>query len=241
MTSHNPTSPLSPKLCFVACRSVSAAARVSARRNSMHECIGREQRSGDAAIPCTTPTASSLHARGAAPRRLRGGCVVTTVRRRVCSREKSSKRDAKSRVSAAARHGSKNAKAECDGGGRALSHSSFLFFVRSHGQQVASTPLAALVLPPQQRHVEWCRTSVATLLLLSFDSIYTAGKPPAAQAIKPAHIIDPIHAPTRVLAYLARDTQRIDWRANSSIDMVLQGPAYWHWHVMSTCCAWEAI
>ena len=42
-------------------------------------------------------------------------------------------------------HGSKNAKAECDGGGRALSHSSFLFFVRSHGQQVASTPLAFLL------------------------------------------------------------------------------------------------
>ena len=47
--------------------------------------------------------------------------------------------------------------------------------------------------------VEWCRTSVAMLLLLSIDGIYTAGKPPAAQAIKTAHLIDPIHAPTRVL------------------------------------------
>ena len=37
------------------------------------------------------------------------------------------------------------------------------------------------------------------LLLLSFNGIYTAGKPPAAQTIKPAHLIDPIHAPTRVL------------------------------------------
>ena len=81
---------------------------------------------------------------------------------------------------------------------------------------------------------------MATLLLLSFDSIYTAGKTPAAQAIKPAHLIDLIHAPTRVLTYLARDTQSIDWRANSSIGMVLQGLANWHRHVMSTCCAWEA-
>ena len=62
--------------------------------------------------------------------------------------------------------------------------------------------------------VKWCRTRVATLLLLSINGIYTVGKPPAAQAIKPAHLIDPIHAPTRVLAYLARDTQSIDWRAN---------------------------
>ena len=38
---------------------------------------------------------------------------------------------------------------------------------------------------------------MAALLLLSINSIYTAGKPPAAQAIKPAHLIDPIHAPTR--------------------------------------------
>ena len=40
---------------------------------------------------------------------------------------------------------------------------------------------------------------VAMLLLLSTDGTYTAGKPPAAQAIKPAHLIDPtrIHAPTR--------------------------------------------
>ena len=66
---------------------------------------------------------------------------------------------------------------------------------------------------------------MATLLLLSFDSIYTAGKTPAAQAIKPAHLIDLIHAPTRVLTYLARDTQSIDWRANYSIGMVLQGLA----------------
>ena len=65
------------------------------------------------------------------------------------------------------------------------------------------------------------------LLLLSIDGIYTAqAKPPAAQAIKPAHLIDPIHAPTRVLTYLARDTQSIDWRANYSIGMVLQGPAF---------------
>ena len=54
---------------------------------------------------------------------------------------------------------------------------------------------------------------MATLLLLSINGIYTVGKPPAAQAIKPAHLIDPIHAPTRVLAYLAHDTQSIDWRA----------------------------
>ena len=47
--------------------------------------------------------------------------------------------------------------------------------------------------------VKWCRTRVATLLLLSINGIYTVGKPPAAQAIKPAHLIDPIHAPTRVL------------------------------------------
>ena len=64
---------------------------------------------------------------------------------------------------------------------------------------------------------------MATLLLLSINSIYTVGKPPAAQAIKPAHLIDTIHAPTRVLTYLARGTQSIDWRANSSIGMVLQG------------------
>ena len=82
---------------------------------------------------------------------------------------------------------------------------------------------------------------MATLILLPIDGIYTAGKPPAAQAIKPAHLIDHIHAPTRVLAYLARDTQSIDWRANSSMAMVLQGPAYWHRHVMCTCCAWGAI
>ena len=31
---------------------------------------------------------------------------------------------------------------------------------------------------------------MATLLLLPIDGIYTAGKPPAAQAIKPAHLID---------------------------------------------------
>ena len=42
-------------------------------------------------------------------------------------------------------HRSKNAKAECDGGGRALLHSSFLFFVRSHPEQVASTPCAFLL------------------------------------------------------------------------------------------------
>ena len=82
---------------------------------------------------------------------------------------------------------------------------------------------------------------MAMLLLFSINGIYTVGKPPAAQAIKPAHLIDPIHAPTRVLTYLARDTQSIDWRANSSIGMVLQGPAYLHRHVMSACCAWEAI
>ena len=77
-------------------------------------------------------------------------------------------------------------------------------------------------------------------ILLSINGIYTIGKPPAAQAIKPAHLIDPIDTPTRVLTYLARDTQSIDWCANSSIGMVLQGPAYWHRHAMSTCCAWEA-
>ena len=82
---------------------------------------------------------------------------------------------------------------------------------------------------------------MAMLLLLSFNGIHTAGKPPAAQTIKPAHLIDPIHAPTRVLAYLAHDTQSIDWRANSSIAMVLQGLANWLRCVMSTCCAWEAI
>ena len=82
---------------------------------------------------------------------------------------------------------------------------------------------------------------MATLLLLSFNGIYTAGKPPAAQAIKPAHLIDPIHAPTRVLNYLARDTQSIDWRVNSSIGMGLQGLANWLRCVMSTRCAWEAI
>ena len=48
----------------------------------------------------------------------------------------------------------------------------------------------ALALPPQLRHVEWCRTGVAMLLLLSFNGIHTAGKPPAAQTIKPAHLID---------------------------------------------------
>ena len=79
---------------------------------------------------------------------------------------------------------------------------------------------------------------MATLLLLSINGIYTVGKPPAAQAIKPAHLIDPIHAPTRVLT---RDTQSIDWRANSSIGMVLQGLANWLRCVMSTRCAWEAI
>ena len=52
------------------------------------------------------------------------------------------------------------------------------------------------------------------MILLPIDGIYlyTSGKPPAAQAIKPAHLIDPIHAPTRELTYLARDTQSIDWR-----------------------------
>ena len=69
----------------------------------------------------------------------------------------------------------------------------------------------------------------------------SAGKPPAAQTIKPAHLIDPIDAPTRVLNYLACDTQSIDWRANSSIGMVLQGLANWLRCVMSTRCAWEAI
>ena len=82
---------------------------------------------------------------------------------------------------------------------------------------------------------------MAMLLLLSFNGIHTAGKPPAAQTIKPAHLIDPIHAPTRVLAYLACDTQSIDWRANSSMAMVLQGLANWPRHVMSTSCAWGAI
>ena len=135
-------------------------------------------------------------------------------------------------------HGSKNANAECDGGGRALSHSSFLFLVRRRSRLAALTPAEAWRC---LHNSDTSNGAGRALLLLSFDSIYTVGKPPAAQAIKPAHIIDPIHAPTRVLAYLARDTQSIDWRANSSIDMVLQGPAYWHWHVMSTCCAWEAI
>ena len=40
--------------------------------------------------------------------------------------------------------------------------------------------------------------AIALLVVVSFDSIYTAGKPPAAQAIKPAHLIDPIHAPTHL-------------------------------------------
>ena len=42
-------------------------------------------------------------------------------------------------------HRSQIPKAECDGGGRALLHSSFLFFVRSHPEQVASTPFAFLL------------------------------------------------------------------------------------------------
>ena len=82
---------------------------------------------------------------------------------------------------------------------------------------------------------------MATLLLLLINGIYTVGKPPAAQTIKPARFIDHIHVPTRVFAYLACDTQSIDWRANSSIAMVLQGLANWFRCVMSTRCAWEAI
>ena len=42
-------------------------------------------------------------------------------------------------------------------------------------------------------------TGLVGLPLLSINGIYTVGKPPAAQTIKPAHLIDPIHAPTRVL------------------------------------------
>ena len=68
-------------------------------------------------------------------------------------------------------HRSKIAKAQCDGGGRALLHSSFLFFVRSHGQQVALTPLAFL-LADHRAHawyiqfMAWWRSFCALVLSL---------------------------------------------------------------------------
>jgi hypothetical protein len=73
------------------------------------------------------------------------GRVVTTVRRHVCSREKSSKGAAKSSDNAARGTGAKMQRPSAMEEAALCCTQASFFFVRSHPEQVASTPCAFLL------------------------------------------------------------------------------------------------
>ena len=137
--------------------------------------------------------------------------------------EKLSKPRVEVKRAARTQHGSKNAKPECSTRAHGILHSSFFFCVPCDLQPVTyDSVYVCFCSPPSWCADGWFKREVS-LQMRAFNAIYTAVKPPAAQALNPARPDHPTHLPVDTLDSVCSCHSQHWPHATFSMGTVLQG------------------